>query len=44
MEEEEKKLGVVKNKILIDNYHHLLETLLSLFPQVNKRLILPIFS
>lgn len=34
----------VKNKILIDPYHHLLETLLSLMGQINKRMMLPIFA
>lgn len=34
----------VKNKILIDHYHHLLETLFSLMNQINRKMVISIFS
>ena len=32
-----------KNKILIDHYHHLLETLLTIIVQANKKIIQKLF-
>lgn len=35
---------MVKNKIIVDHYHHLLETLISLISQVNKKFSISIFG